>query len=135
MPLEIKEVNVMADEEPEEISVLDSILQSTKKLLGIESDYTHFDIDLILHINSVLMGLTQMGVGPEEGFSITNEEDTWGDFLGTVTNLEGVKSYIALKVRLVFDPPTSSSVSDAINRYIQELEWRLNNQVDYLSTE
>jgi hypothetical protein len=122
----------MADEEP---NVLDSILQSTKKLMGIESDYTHFDPDLILHINSVLMGLTQMGIGPEEGFSITNKDDTWSDYLGEVTNLEGVKSYMALKVRLIFDPPASSSVSDALNRYTQELEWRLNNQVDYPAVE
>jgi hypothetical protein len=119
----------MADDEQ---NVLDSILQSTKKLIGgIEPDDIHFDTELILYINSILMILTQMGVGPEEGFSITGKDDTWSDYLGEVTNLGGVKSYIALKVRLIFDPPTSSSVLDALNQHIQELEWRLNNQVDY----
>jgi len=125
----------MPDEEPEEVNILESILLSTKKLLGIEPDYTHFDPDIILYINSVLMGLIQMGVGPEEGYIIASSEETWEDYLGDATNLEGVKSYIALKVRLVFDPPTSSAVSEALNRYIQELEWRLNNQVDNPPTE
>lgn len=109
---------------------MDSILTSIKKLLGIAEDYTNFDMDIIIHINSVFSILTQLGVGPSEGFSISDKRDTWYDFIGDSTKIELVKTYIYLKVRLVFDPPQSSSVIDAINRTISELEWRLNVSVD-----
>lgn len=106
---------------------MDSILTSIKKLLGITEEYTHFDADLIMHINSVLMALRQMGVGPSTGFSITGPYETWEDFLGDeLSMLESVKSYTYHKVRLMFDPPTSSALMEAINRQIGELEWRLN---------
>lgn len=109
---------------------MDSILTSIKKLLGIAEDYTNFDTDIIIHINSVFSILTQLGVGPSEGFSISDKRDTWYDFIGDSTKIELVKTYIYLKVRLIFDPPQSSSVIDAINRTINELEWRLNVSVD-----
>lgn len=109
---------------------MDSILTSIKKLLGIAEDYTNFDTDIIIHINSVFSILTQLGVGPSEGFSISDNRDTWYDFIGDSIKIELVKTYIYLKVRLVFDPPQSSSVIDAINRTINELEWRLNVSVD-----
>jgi len=125
-----EEPEELPEEEPEETNVLDSILLSIKKLLGIESDYTHFDQDIIMYINGVFMILNQLGVGPEEGYSITSDEETWSDYLGDVVNLEGVKTYIYLKVRLIFDPPSIASVIDAIERLITELEWRLNSQVD-----
>lgn len=105
---------------------MDSILISTKKLLGIAEEYTQFDVDIIKHINTVFMILTQMGVGPPEGFSITGADETWDDFLSGSTNLEGVKTYVYMKVQLMFDPPTSSAKLDSANRVINELEWRLN---------
>lgn len=110
---------------------MESILTSIKKLLGITEEYTHFDNDLIMHINSVLMILSQLGVGPSEGYSISSSAQTWTDFLGDdLKKLQSVKSYVALKVRLMFDPPTSSSVMEAINNQIREFEWRLNMAVD-----
>lgn len=109
---------------------MDSILTSVKKMLGIVEEYEHFDADLIMHINSVLSILTQLGVGPSEGFSIKDKTATWNDFLSESKNLESVKSYIYLKVRLIFDPPLTSSVSEAINRMISELEWRLSVTAD-----
>ena len=105
---------------------MDSILTSIKKLLGITEEYTHFDNDLIMHINSVLMILTQMGVGPPEGFMIEDDSETWDEFVDEESNLAAVKSYIHLKVKLLFDPPTSSAVMESMNRMITELEWRLN---------
>lgn len=105
---------------------MDSILTSIKKMLGISEDYEHFDQDIIMHINSVFMILTQMGVGPADGFRIEDDSATWSDFISDLKVLESVKSYMYLKVRLLFDPPTSSSVLDSTNRLISELEWRLN---------
>lgn len=106
---------------------MDSILTSIKKLLGIGEDYEHFDADIIMHINSVLMILTQLGVGPAEGFSIQDKTKTWTDFLGDdSTQLEGVRSYVYMKVRLMFDPPTSSAAIESMTRLANEFEWRLN---------
>ena len=104
----------------------DSILTSIKKLLGITEEYEHFDQDIIIHINSVFMILNQLGVGPSNGFSITDKTAVWNDFISEGTNLESVKSYIYLKVRLLFDPPTTSAVMESMNRMISELEFRLN---------
>lgn len=106
---------------------MDSILTSIKKLLGIEADYEHFDVDIIAHINSVFMILTQIGVGPSEGFIIEDETATWSDYLpdSDLIKLSAVKTFIHLKVRLLFDPP-SSSVAEQINKQLSELEWRLN---------
>lgn len=109
---------------------MDSILTSIKKLLGIQEDYTHFDADLVMHINSVFMILNQLGVGPLNGFSIIDESSTWEDFLGDDTRLESVKSYMHLKVKIMFDPPMSSAVMEAMNNMIKELEWRLNVAVE-----
>lgn len=111
---------------------MDSILTSIKKLLGIAEEYEHFDSDLIMHINSVFMVLNQLGVGPVEGFSITDKTETWEDFTQNNQMIQSVKSYVYLKVRLLFDPPSSSAAMDAINRQISELEWRLNVAVDTL---
>lgn len=105
---------------------MDSILTSIKKMLGIEKEYTHFDPDIIMHINTVFMTLQQIGVGPTEGFSIEDETAIWDDFLDDVTQYQAVKTYIFLKVRLLFDPPTSSAVMQAYNESIKELEFRLN---------
>lgn len=109
---------------------MDSILTSIKKLLGIEEEYTQFDSDIIMHINTVFLNLTQLGVGPAEGFLIEDDSTTWYDFIGDSNQLQAVKTYVYLKVKLLFDPPLSSSVTESINRIISELEWRLNVAVD-----
>ena len=109
---------------------MDSILTSIKKLLGITEEYEHFDQDIIMHINSVFMILTQMGVGPEEGFTISDSTTTWNEFTNDDKKIEALKSYVYLKVRLLFDPPASSSVMEAMNRSISEFEWRLNIAAD-----
>ena len=109
---------------------MESILTSIKKLLGIDEEYTQFDSDIIMHINSVFLNLTQLGVGPSEGFQIEDDSDTWEDFIGDSNQLQAVKSYVYLKVKLLFDPPLSSSVIESTNRMIAELEWRLNVAVE-----
>ena len=93
---------------------MESILTSIKKLLGITEEYEQFDQDIIIHINSVLSVLTQLGVGPTEGFSIKDEKSVWTDFIEDGLKLEAVKSYVYLKVKLLFDPPPSSLVSVSI---------------------
>lgn len=109
---------------------MDSILTSIKKMLGIPENYTHFDTDIIIHINSVLSVLNQLGVGPSDGFIITDKNDNWSDFLPSGNKLELVKTYVYAKVRLIFDPPQSSSVSEALKNIINEFEWRINITVD-----
>lgn len=108
----------------------DSILISIKKMLGIAEDYTHFDQDIIMHINSVFMILTQLGVGPSDGFFIENDEMEWQDFHNDASELQAIKTYIYLKVQLMFDPPASSIVMECKKQLISELEWRLNVSVD-----
>lgn len=103
---------------------MESILTSIKKMLGIMEEYEHFDADLIMHINSVLSILTQMGVGPSEGFSIKDNTAVWDDFV-TGPEFNDVRSYVYMKVKLMFDPPASSAITDSMNRLISELEWRL----------
>lgn len=105
---------------------MESILTSIKKLLGITEEYVHFDADIIMHINSVFMILTQIGVGPSEGFSITSNHEVWNNFIPEGQTLEAVKSYVYLKVKLLFDPNMSSAVLESTNALIRELEWRLN---------
>lgn len=106
----------------------DSILTSTKKILGIEEDYTAFDEDIMMHINSVFSTLNQLGIGPENGYAIGDAEDTWDDFLGNELRLNSVKTYVYLRVRLLFDPPTTSYLIDSMKAQVTELEWRLNVQ-------
>ena len=104
----------------------ESILTSIKKLLGIEETYDQFDPDLIMDINAVFMILNQLGIGTADCFSISDKTSNWVDFLGTdLTKLPVVKPYISTKVRLMFDPPTSSAVIDEMNKLINEYEWRL----------
>lgn len=103
-------------------------------MLGIAEEYEHFDTDLIMHINSVLFILTQLGVGPSSGFSIEDKTSVWSDFVPAGINLEAVKSFTYLKVRLLFDPPQSSAVMESIKQLINELEWRINIEVDPLKS-
>ncbi len=109
---------------------MESILTSIKKMLGITEDYKHFDADLIMHINSVFMILNQLGVGSTKGFTIKGEDEMWTDFISENPQLELVKSYMYLKVKLLFDPPLGSAVIEVMNRQISEFEWRLNVAVD-----
>lgn len=114
-----------------EVSDKDSILISIKKLLGISREYKNFDTDIIMHINTVFMTLNQIGVGPDEGFMIEDEKDEWSDYIDeSQYNFNSVKSYIHLRVKLLFDPPTNSTVMEALKESIKELEWRLNIEAE-----
>lgn len=107
---------------------MDSILKSIKKMLNVHEDDNSFDTDIITLINSTFTTLHQIGVGPTNGFMIEDASETWEDFISDADDISinSVKTYIYLKVRLVFDPPSSSSVMEAINKNVNELEWRLN---------
>lgn len=104
---------------------MDSILLSVKKMIGVPKDYDVFDMDIIMHINTVFDALNQMGVGPEEGFSISDDSTEWSEFMTYGKNSEMVKSYMYLKVRMLFDPPSNSNLSNVIGEQIKEYEWRL----------
>lgn len=108
----------------------ESILTSIKVQLGIQEEYTAFDPQIIMHINSVLMVLNQLGIGPASGFVISDKTAIWSDFLSSDKNLEATKSYVGMRVRMLFDPPTTSVVADSMNRMINEFEWRLNMKVE-----
>lgn len=103
-----------------------SILNSVKKVLGIAEDYTAFDVDIIMHINSVFATLQQLGIGPETGFEIEDKTTDWVEYLGEDINLNQVKTYVYLRVRLLFDPPDSSYARQAMADQVREIEWRLN---------
>jgi len=105
----------------------DSILDSIKKPLQVQFDYDVFDHDIMMHINSVFFTLGQLGIGPEGGYQISDADDTWDAFLGDDPMLNSVKSYMYLRVRMLFDPPSNSFTQTAMKEQIQELEWRLNN--------
>lgn len=111
-----------------------SILFTIKKMLGLDEDYTPFDADIIVHINSALMTLTQLNVGPKNGFMITSYEETWDDFLTNEVMLGAAKNYVYLKVRMLFDPPSNSFVMDALKQQAEELGWRLNVMAESVET-
>lgn len=104
----------------------ESILNSIKKLLGPEEDYTHFDKDIILHINAAFSRLCQLGVGPSTPFKIRSAEEVWTDFIEDGM-LEDVKQYVYLKVKVIFDPPSNSSLLNAMDVQINQLEWLMNS--------
>ncbi len=104
---------------------MDSILTSIKKMLGIIETYTDFDPELIIFINSILSVATSLGVGPAEGFIITDKDQKWSDWFAEDNELETIKSYVYLRVRMLFDPPTNSAVTKSFEQTIKELEWRL----------
>ena len=108
----------------------ESILISIKKLLGLSKDYTAFDTDIIIHINSVFMILNELGIGPAEGFMIEDKTATWDEYIDDDKKFNAIQTYIYLKVKLVFDPPLSSAVMEANKQMINELEWRLNVQAE-----
>ena len=104
----------------------ESILTSIKKLLNIPADYAVFDQDILIHINSAFGTLHQLGLGPVEGFEISDDSVTWNAFMGGDPKLNSVRTYVFLKVKLPFDPPPTSFGLDALKQQISELEWRLN---------
>lgn len=112
----------------------EKILSSIKKLLGLNDGVTVFDTDIVIHINTVFANLAQMGVGPQDaegkniGFRISTGNEVWGDFTANDILIENVKTYVYIKVKMVFDPPTSSALIDAYNAQAKELEWRLYTQ-------
>lgn len=103
----------------------DSILVSTKKVLGISEDYEAFDQDIIMHINSVFSTLDQLGIGPTAGFMIEDKTSTWRDLLGDDLRLNQVRSYVYLRVRLLFDPPATSYLISSLDTQRKEMEWRM----------
>ena len=115
---------------------MDSILTSIKRLLGIEEGYVQFDPELIIHINSVFTVLTQLGVGPTEGYFIEDKTNTWDEFISEDRkDLEAVKSYMFMKVKLIFDPPDRSAVLESYKAQIAEFEWRMNVAAESVKTE
>ena len=104
----------------------EQILESIKQLLSIDTSYDYFDMDVTLHINSAFSELHQLGVGPAEGFRITGQTETWADFLGNRNDLDMVKSYVYLFVRLLFDPPSNSFLVSAFESQLERLTWRIN---------
>lgn len=109
-----------------------SILLTVKKMLGIAEEYKAFDIDVITNINSVFLTLNQLGVGPS-GFQITDESEEWSDFVDPA-KMPGIQTYVYLRTRLLFDPPTNSFLVDAIKKQVDEFEFRLNVQAEYVDT-
>lgn len=117
-----------------EIYENESILTSVKAALGILDLYEYFDAQLVMHINTVFSILTQIGVGPSNGFKITGKDERWSDFMEDTSEIEMIKTYVALRVRILFDPPASSFVLESINKQIEMLEWRLNVHEDVVET-
>lgn len=109
---------------------MESILLTIRTMLGIEDDFDGFDTEILAGINSAIFSLSQLGIGPDGGMTVTDDSETWTTLFDGVTNLEAVKSYIWLKTRLEFDPPSTSYLIQAIERNIQQLEWRLQVEVD-----
>lgn len=107
-------------------TVNNSILDSTKKAIGIGADYDVFDPDIIMHLNTAFSTLAQLGVGPEDGFQIVDDSTTWDEYTMADKERNMVKSYVYLRVRLLFDPPETSYLINAFNEQVKELEWRLN---------
>lgn len=104
----------------------ESILNSVKKVLGLAEDYTPFDPDIVMHINSAFSTINQLGIGPEAGYEITDDTETWDAFFGTNLRYNSIKTLVCLMVKAVFDPPNTSYLVDAMNHQIKELQWRLN---------
>jgi hypothetical protein len=112
--------------------MIPSILNSIKKMLGLDADYDVFDVDIAMHINTVLAALTQLGIGPAAGFMVTGDAETWDDFLGDGSGSPSdpranlVFSYIYLRVRFLFDPPDGRWGIASYEAQLKEFEWRLN---------
>lgn len=115
------------------VDIDESILNSTKKLLGIAEDYDAFDTDIVMHINSVFNTLSQLGLHPTDGFAIKDEDSVWSDYIDNQKLYNSVKTYMYLKVRLLFDPPTTSFAIESFAKQIAEYEWRINVQIEEIN--
>lgn len=104
----------------------DSVLLTIKEMLGVPQDQTAFDTEILTHINSAFFTLNQLGIGPKESFVIEGKDDLWLKFVDDINNLASVKTYIYLKVRLLFDPPQNSFITQAFEEQCKEYAWRLN---------
>lgn len=111
---------------------MESILNSIKELLGVSSNYTAFDSEIKMGINSSLATLHQLGVGPDEGFFIEDDTEVWSDFIDDSTLQKLCKQYVQLKTRLFFDPPTNSTMTEIITKNVDELVWRIANHVEII---
>ena len=135
----LPEVTEPEDNTPEVVKPADntanSILTSIKKMLGIHEESEDFDVDITIHINSALMALTQIGVGPSKGFSIVDKSAVWTDFVPEVERIEAIKTYIYLKVKALFDPPQSGPAMESLNKLANEYEWRINVAVETPTSE
>lgn len=127
MPLEIKERSGAVETTFDKTA---SILNTVKKSCGLTDEYNAFDQDILVLINSAILDLTQNGIGPKEGFTVSDAAANWNDFIGDFPNAGAVANYISLKVRILFDPPTSSFVVEAFKKQLDELIWRLNLEAD-----
>lgn len=103
----------------------DSILNTIKKMLGVDADYTAYDVDIIVNINSSLATLSQLGAGPSGGFQIDSKDDEWSDYFTDIIERSSSITFVYLKAKIVFDPPASSTVLEAYQRSIDELSWRI----------
>lgn len=112
-----------------------SILTSTKKILGIDENYTAFDQDIITHINAALSTMNQLGLGPIEGFAIEDATQVWSELMLPLTILGMAKPYVFLKTRMLFDPPATSFHIEAMNKQIDQFEWRMNVERERLMHE
>lgn len=110
---------------------MDSIVDSVKKTIGITVEDESFDVDLIVHINSIFMVLNQLGIGPREGFAITNKDQKWSDYLADSPNVKAVESYMILRVKALFDPASTSYTQQAFEKICLEMEWRLVYQQEH----
>ena len=116
--------------------MIESILISIRKQIGLDENCKDFDADLIIHINSAFMNLKQIGVGPDEGYSIQDTSEVWEDYIDTDANpelktlLSAIKTFIYLKVRLAFDPPQGGAVLEHMNKMLAETEWRINVEAE-----
>lgn len=108
----------------------ESILNTVKKLLGLDPSYDAFDTDVLIGINAALFTLMQLGVGPKGGFIVSSQSETWSDFVGKAIDLEALKQYVYLRTRIAFDPPSNASVMQSMKDLCDEYAWRLNVQVD-----
>lgn len=110
---------------------MDSILITIKKMLGLDAEYDVFDPEIIVYINTAINVLEQLGVGVD-GYTVTSADDTWEEFLTDISKLESVKTYIYIRVRMLFDPPANSTLSKTLEDTARELEWRLNVKAEHL---
>lgn len=124
-----EEIETPTEEETKKI-LEESILNSIKKMLGPSYDDDGFDTDIIIHINSTFTTLRQLGIGPEKGYRISSPDNKWSEFIKDDEMLDSVKTYIYLKVKLIFDPPLNGTLYEAFERQIKELEWRLNVSIE-----